>query len=472
MALVQFDTLTFPAGNPFSASDANSLIRNARQLDALSQRGRRVWTNAIMRYPWEYDQAPTVVFKGAFQYRSGVTNLNIIGEATFPGGGTHTLRVYLNGVLRHSATWVTARTNYFFAINALGFTDLDIIDVEVRDDWTGADGQPVVVDAYIDAMSAAGPGYGGVPTFGALSEANLTQLMNAQTWAYNRLNYTDQCCLMGSMFMTGYAHSTSAEALLFDGGFENTNGATRLIIGLRYHILANQSETVRVRINSSEVATATFTIGQGGDYEFNLDISALSTDNPHRLTIVQTINTLPLSGERQLGSRYTLTDIFTKKTTYPVATLPAATYEPGDSMTFSALQGILNQVATATNAAVTRIGSAIGAFNRQRVFRWRPGSDDGQSLYYQNVLVAKGRRAHDALWVRGKGLKIGYGALTIEAVPDSLYKWTPQYEQDLIGGDDILTRLVYFDQFPGLVAGMEYYIYGEHIVYAAEAVRA
>jgi len=180
MALTRFDPLVFPDGAPLSASDVNSLAENARLIDQLSYRGRRAFTGAIIRYAYEFDASPTVVMRGAFQFRTGVTNLNIVSEASYPLGGTHTMRVYLNTVLRYSATWATARATHAFAITAYGFADLDIVEVEVHCEWTGDDGQPIVVDAYIDAMSGGVSAYPTPTTFGAISSANLTALMAAQ----------------------------------------------------------------------------------------------------------------------------------------------------------------------------------------------------------------------------------------------------------------------------------------------------
>lgn len=470
MALITFNPVTFVAGNPLSYADVNALTENARVIDALSYRGRRAFTSAMMKYAYENDRQPTVVMRGAFQYRTGVTNLNIIAEATFPGGGTHTMRVYLNGVLRYSATWVTTRTNYFFNITGFGFADLDIVEVEVHDDWATADGQPVVFDAYIDALSGGFAAYPTPTVFGTISEANLTALMTAQTWCYDRINRTDQPCFMGPMFLDGYGYPTVQEALIFDGGIEKTNGADRLLIGVRYQIIANQSERLAVRLDGTQVATQDFTIGQSGEMEFNIDLTSYGTDVPIRVTIVQVVLTPPLTDVRQLGSRFTITDIFTRRNTYTAPSLPPAVSPT--TMTFSTLQGYLNQIRVATNDAATRIGSAVGAYNRQRVFRWAPGADDGQNAYFVKRFVAKGRRAHDTLWVRGKNLKIGWGPLDITPNIGELADWKTQYEADLVSGDQIETKLVGFDLFEGLVSGMEYFVWGEKTVYLAEQVRS
>jgi hypothetical protein len=470
MAITRFDSLVFPTGAPLAAADINSLTENARRIDQLSYRGRRAFTGAMIRWAYEYDQSPTVVMRGAFQFRTGVTNLNIIAEASFPSG-THTMRVYLNTVLRYSATWVTTRTNYFFAITSYGFADLDIVEVEVHHEWTGVDGSPVVIDAYVDAMSGGVSAYPTPTSFGAISEANLTALMTAQQWVWDRINRTDQVCFMGSMFAAGYGYDTANEMLLFDGSIEYSNGAGRLMIGIRYEVIANQAERIAVRIDGTQVATEDLAYGEGGEIAFDIDISGYTADTTLRLTIIQVVLTPPLDGVRELGSRFSITDIFTRRATYPAPTLPSL-YSPRQSLTFTDLQTALNQIRTITNDAATRVGSALGAFNRQRVFRWQPGADDGQNAFFQKVLVAKGRRAHDALWVRGKGLTIGYGPIAIKAIPDQIYEWTPQYEETLIDGSAFQTRLVYFDQFPGLDFGMDYYIYGERIIYAAEQVRS
>lgn len=467
MGIVRFDNVQFSTGNSLAAEDVNALTRNARLLDALSYRGRRAITNAIIKYSYEWDATPTVVWRGTFQYRDPVTTLRIIAECPQPSGGTHTMKVYLNGVLRLSTAWIAARSTYSITINALGFSDLDFVDVEIRDDWVTADAEPIVLDCFLTTMAAAIGSYPGVPTFGAITQANLEQLMAAQQWVYDRLNITDQSLFMGPMLMVGNGYSTSYEALLYDGSIEYTNGATRLIIGYNYLITYNQSETIRVRLDAVQVATATYTLGQSGEGAFDIDISGYTVDASIRVTIVQTVNTLPTT--RQIGSLYSIIDIFTKRASYTPPTLPSE-YAPRQSLTFSALQTALTQIATATNDAETRIIGTSGAFDRQRVFRWRPGRNDEQNAYYKRLFVARGKRAHDALWIRGKGLSIEYGPATSNYNPDKL-EWETRYKETLTDGDEIQTRLVYFDQFPGLDMGMPYFITGSEIYYAAEQCR-
>lgn len=471
MALIQFDAPTLASDIPLSALDAvNGMARNARTIDGLSYRGRRAFTNTSIKYVWEYGAQPTVIALGSIQYRTGVTNLNIVIDAPQPGGGTHSLKVYLDGVLRYTTTLNVARTTYSFAINALGYTDLDIIDVDIRDDWTGAIAQAAVIDVYTDAMSGGFAAFGGVPTFGAISLANLTQLADAQQWVLDRLSRTDQMLFMGPLFMAGLGYATSDACVIFDGGISKSNGATRLKINMNYQIIANQSETVTVKLDGSAVTSATYTLGQAGEQGWDIDISGYTTDAPIRITLEQTVNTAPAAGYPLLGSFYSVIDIYTARATYPVPTLPA-TYAPRDSLTFANLKIALNQICTVTLDAANRTGSATDIFNRQRMFRWRPAADAGQRTYFQKTLVARGRRAHDALWVRGKGLKIGYGAIRItEAIPGQFYEWETQFTQDLITGDDIETKLVYFDSFPGLDMGMPYIILGDDLRYAAEQV--
>lgn len=467
MALIRFDNIQFSSGNALAAADMNALTQNARLIDGLSYRGRRAQTNAVLRYIYEYDQSPTIVWRGTFQWRSNAANMRITAECPQPGGGTHTLEVYLNGVLRLSTAFIAARTTYIVAVNTWGYADLDLVDVEIRDNWTTADAQPVVIDCFITDMASAIGAYGGIPTFGGITKANLDQLMAAQQWVYDRLNITDQMAFVGPMLMVGNGYSTSYEALLFDGGIEYTNGASRLAISYNYFIAYSQSETIRVRLDATQVASATYTLGQGGEGAFDIDISAYSVDTAIRITIVQTVNTL--STGRLIGSLFAIKDIYTRRNSYPVPTLPAL-YSPRQSLTFSTLQTALNQIAAATDAAASRIVAGIGAFQRQRVFRWMPGADDGQNVYYQRTLIARGRRAGDALWVRGKGVSIEYGPITSTYNPDKV-EWESQYNESLIDGENVQTKLVYFDQFPGLDVGMEYFVIGETLRYVGEQVR-
>lgn len=473
MALIQFDAPTLASDIPLSALDAvNGMALNARTIDGLSYRGRRAFTNTSIKYVWEYGAQPLIIGLGCIQYRTGVTNLNLVIDAPQPGGGTHDLEVYLDGVLQYTTTLNVARTTYSFAINALGYSDLDIIEVEVRDNWSaGSISQAALIDVYMDAMSGGFASFPGVPTFGDISLANLTDLAEAQQWVMDRLSRTDQMLFMGPLFMSGLGYTTSDAAVIFDGGIAKSNGADRLRINMNYQIIANQSETVTVRLDGASVATATYTLGQSGEQGWDIDISAYTAEAPIRLTLEQTVNTAPGAGYPLLGSFYSLIDIYTARSTYPVPTLPTP-YAPLDSLTFANLKTALNQICTVTLDAANRTGSATDIFNRQRMFRWRPAADAGQRDYFQNVLVARGRRAHDALWVRGKGLKIGYGALRItKAAPGQAYEWETQFTQDLITGDDVETKLLYFDSFPGLDVGMPYLLIGSDLRYAAEQVK-
>ncbi len=114
-------------------------------------------------------------------------------------------------------------------------------------------------------------------------------------------------------------------------------------------------------------------------------------------------------------------------------------------------------------------------FDRATMSRSRYGVNQAQNEYWETVFVPSIYRQGDILWVKGQGLKIAYGPVTIEkksdSKPNDVWGYKFLYEEELLDGDKITQSYFYLDQFKGLYPGMRYFIIGKDVIYAAEHLR-
>ena len=102
------------------------------------------------------------------------------------------------------------------------------------------------------------------------------------------------------------------------------------------------------------------------------------------------------------------------------------------------------------------------------MFRSKFVVDDFQDDYWEEEIQHRQVRAGDVLLVKGRNIKLGYGATTyapIEGDQEEL-DISNTYEHSLIG-NDLETKAFYLNQFEGLFPGTEYFLRGS-VLYAAE----
>lgn len=455
-------------GNPNAAPDLNELREDVLLLDMLSYRGRVPYTDQT-RILNDNGGNPAPLGRMSFQFRTGMTTATfVIGYTQGPMLKSATLQISLNGVSALSTALLTSTNTYTITLTGRGYTDYQFIDViaqvqtgtGVPADWDGGNIFRVY-DAYVSPINAVvTTSWPGVPTFGSDSAANLAQLASAIDWLMTRLTVTTPPVFFTHQYR-GFASWASTD-LVWQGGIAKSNGCDRLEIGVGHVTLTNVSEHLEIFINDILVVTGpTWTVGDSGNYNFDIDISAYADGTLFALRIMFVCVTGSSAPSGWKESRIIISTIHTQRATYTPATPPTVS-TIRESITFATLQSRLNAIGTIATNVYNRIQAATDVFDRIRMFRWMPAVDDGQRAYFasQNLYMPGTWRAFDALWVRGSNLKIGYGPRIIEPTDDNAYAFTWTYEQELISGDEVRDVIVYLDSFQGLYPGMPFYILG------------
>ncbi len=459
------------AGNPAAAPEIESLAQNALLLDGLSYRGRAP-AHHETRVLNDNGGNPAPIGRWSFQYRTGLTTATfVIGYNQGVEARSATLQISFNGSSVLSTTLLTSTNTYTVTLTGLGYSDYQFVDVVITVQ-TGSgtpaewDGTNIfrLYDAYVSPVVSILGSWPGVPTFGAISTANLAQLASAIDWLMQWLTVATPPVLMTQQYR-GLA-SWATTDYIWQGGIAKSNGCDRLMIGVGHITRTNVSEHLEIFINDVLVVTGpTWTAGDAGDYNFDIDISSYSDGVLFALRIMFVCVTGAPDNVGWLESRLIISTIHTQRATYTPATPPTAS-TIRESITFGTLQSRLNAIGTIVGDVYTRMAAATDVFNRNRMFRWMPAVDDGQRAYFalSHLYIPGTWRNGDALWVRGKNLKIAYGPRQVKADADNAYIVSWAYEEDLISGsDEVQDVLVYLDSFPGLVPGMAYHVLGEDV---------
>lgn len=466
------------ADKPFylTAPDLNVLRTNAWFLDGLSQRWRQGHTDQIT-FLDRFGGNPCPLFAGSFQFRTGMTTLTFKAYQWGLSGQTHTLTITVNGVVRHTVALQesTAQT-INLTMTAWGFTDYQIVDVKATVSRTvGVEpGYYRMQDAYVGPFSATyTTSWPGVPTFGAITAANLNQLANAQIHLMERIN---QVPIPG--FMTTFLypmHQYVSERNLWEGSLSRAANITTLYIVVKAFVVTNLQERLRVQWSyptSVTVYGPTWTSQLDNyNYAFGIDVSSWPIDVPVTVTITQEVLAVPADNRYGQPSRYSLFGVFTGPSALSQPTLPAL-MQPLDQVTFATLQTRLNQIATATLNAYNRVINAPDIFNRVRLFRHSPAPSDEHRTFQRYTWLSHGSRVGDALWVRGKNVTISYGVpRLIRSGGERDWQTEFQYEESLISGDTVADKLIYLDSLKGLHAGMDYWIGGDDLRYVGAHIQ-
>ena len=469
MAIFPWASLpTYQDGLPLSYSDVNLARNNALALDAATLIGRRAFTDQIS-YLAASSFNPSPLFRGGFQFRTGLTTLTIVIVATIPGS-THTARVYVNNAGSPTTTQaLTTGTNTInVTISGLGFQDGWVIDVDIDVQRTsGAIGAYEVRDAYVSPYSATPfSAWPGVPTFGAISAANLNQLGSALEHLRQRVWYMPYPAPVGILWRPLHAHGPSTRQL-WRGSIARSNGANRLDMTIGYLNTNTPAEKMHLYINGSLVAsTPTISTGNVGAYTFSVDLSGYGNETVLQLELVQEVIT-ELATVGQVGTRWSLRwgETIIASPTYAT---PPATSTVRESLTFTALQSRLNAIGTILSTVKSRIDAAPDLFNRVRLFRMMPVLDDTQRAYFRPQMVTRSLRWRDVLVVKGKGVKLHWGQLRTTKTDTAIWEWETTRSQELVGGESVEVKQIHLDMLPGLMPGTFYSATGDDVRFIGE----
>lgn len=463
---------------PLGEGDLDILTMDAILLDALSLRAPEIMSSSAGKdtsTPGYYvGTSGERIWWGSFQMQSGMTTLTIEGWAQ--KGASETFQTFINGV-GVDTTAVPNGAAFTITVSISGYTAGDVLQVSVYIVGSGYGGSGVatkyvIYDAYASPISV-GVAWPGVPTFaGTYSGALLNQLGNAIIYVAARLNAVPYQPYLAQY----YAHGSSVNADVYPlwyGAVERANGSNFLIIRILPMILANIAEFYRVKVGGLTVHTSsTYTVGGVDDDTLAIDLSGYTASTRLEAIIETVITTgaaLGPSGDR--NSRYHLWDVHMANDAPATAAAPTE-FTAAELISATTVNTRLNALATMVSGAKARLDANPRIFNRVRLMRRMYGRTPGQYAVFgpANTYVQRFTRKGARLVVRGKGVKLGWGAITTKAekTQTTAYSVDFAHTQQITDGDGYQTKTVYLDTLGTLRRGQAYSVIGDEVGYAAE----
>lgn len=423
------------------------------------------------------------IWKGAFRFQTGATTLTIAGYArrSTTGGSNEVIKIYVNGVFSVNVT--PAAATYTQTIALSGFTDGQVVSVELFIDGStyGNDGYFVTYAVYISPITYSVTSYPGVPTFtSTFSAAKLNQLVAAYTWVYNRIAVIPnvpglrQMYAMGPFNLAMNRNATFGAPMYFGSVLR---GYTQDSLNVFVHLINETTPGVcyKVLLNGALVYTSS-TFGPGTWLDQAV-ISLTSIAVGVRAEVSVFAKVITESDPNVTPWKFTRWNIaadsqpdYASAVTYPYAALTSPPV--GDvTITDATLNTFLNNLASAVDAAKTRIDANTVIFARSYAMRqWYASRDDHLN---QASMRKRARprqlRLGDRLFVKGKDLKINFGPVSVPSDEEGQkyddYTWANDIT--VVDPDKTDETVVYLDSMAGLFPGTVYQIFGP-VVYAEE----
>jgi hypothetical protein len=411
--------------------------------------------------------ADITIWFGAVRFRSGMTTLAIQGTAA--NWGSMSFKVYVNGTLRIT---VSPASSWSGTWTMSGFTDGQVLDVQVVADYSSGGAGPTtkfVVTAVYATPIVPGTTWPGVPTFTtAWTAAKLNQLVAASEWVYNRATAApirpDLACLYNLSSFKGdnrpiYFGSVgrwfSNSEFAFSGQVFN-GGSPGLYLEIRF--------------NGTLVYTsANMAIGTTNVF-FTLSLAGYAIGEQIEVGVWMN-NTIAGAQADWTFSRLTMNAVRSQVDTS--ATYSSITATPLEDITTSpaTMAAYLNDLSAVVLAAYNRMVAAPEVFNRT----WGLRRFFSKYNKFSDINQKRGRprfiRTGHRLIVRGKGVSIGYGPISVP-LDERGQGWEDYkflHNQSVIDGDKEQTQVVYLDTLPGLTYGTPYYILGD-VTWAEESI--
>lgn len=448
---------TWKSATPVGATDFNTLADITEALDAVSYLGTPVFHTSYASRPNELSRL--VVWRGGF-VRATATNLRIVYESSTAG---RTLTVKINSSTTTHTT-VSGTGTIDIDISGLSPFTNSVFLVSITIDQVIA--TIYVRDAYVSPSTPTAT-WPGVPTFGAISLANMEQLSDAATWLLDAYGARILPLFQGTFLRNGPVYGRT-DFTRWQGSVTKSQDTTSLVATGQVQVQqAGTNERIRLYVNGSQVASYTVPATKGmKNWTLTADISAYTTDS--RLTVI--VQHEKLSTGRDVSpNRMSIARIETQLTGGTDVSITRLDIK--ESLTFSTLQTRLNAVATALSAIYTRYQDNDTITQRQTLYSARTAKDDEMFEAFESGGVARGVRIGDTLIARGEGLSIGYGGLKLTGELNSVR--FPQYEHtnNYNLTEESTSTVTYFEQVDGLPVGAPYFIRGVNAFYAGERLR-
>lgn len=451
---------------PLSAADLNQFRDAAILLDGLtSRRQTACCSSGCQRAGAAADWHPKGDYRQSWWggiFRTGMTTLTIEGVCDYQ------LDFYLNGALNSSQA---ASAGFTKNITLSGYSDGDVVLVEIRTNGnpnpsSGTSGYTPLYrihDIYMSPIVVASA-WGGVPTFaGTYDAARLNQLTDAAQYIWDRVVAVPIIPLLGGVMIP--ASHKQETIRLFDGsvGRYASNDILRVYGTLNCRTNAEHFE---IDYGGSTYTSSTYTAGQNVSISVPLALTH-TVGTRAKVAIRAIIEDDTYDAFPSVFSSYSFSAIRSEADSSGYATqTPPTAFTAEESISASTLNTRLNALATMLSTAKARLDARPEQWNRARLVRRVYAGDDTQVARNYKRYAASFVRQGDRLVVRGKGIKIGFGAITFrppekegEPINYSDFTWA---REESVGGqeDKAETSTIYLDSIAGLELGMRYYVFG------------
>lgn len=471
-----------------NGADLNLLRSNAINLDGLTYRQHPFFTSQAGPDTGSvnhHSQGNTYIFRGAFQFATGMTTLTVQGYAAGYGSNPEDVQIYLykadnqdeDGSHPSSATKVTVPvTNNWtgtVSLAPLNLVNGELYYVDVRWDPSNYFDTMDVYECYVGPVPSVGT-WGGVPTFDGINfpASKFNQLVAAEQWLFNRINIMPLYPLMAQMYRQA-THKQDGINIV-SGGVHKHYAEDTLRLELTVTCFCPK-EKVQLFLNGSVVWESSYLAdGKTADIVAVVPLTSYPVGQPIKAVLYAKVDQgrdYP-DDEKTLNSRYTIRIFRTEAaSSYPAATPPAA-FPRNLEIAASDLTARLNAIATMLQNTYNRIAADTFTWNRIRVMTRPMAQDAKQFTRIKKRYVPRFERRGARLFVRGKGIKLGYGANTLENPDedgdDKEFKYTLAHMVDVTDGDKVQWKTVYLDTAPALYKDETYYALGEITQYVAE----
>jgi hypothetical protein len=400
------------------------------------------------------------------RYFVTMTTLTIEGQAASYGAST--LRVYVDGMDKGTVTMGATWTKTISI--ATGYTSGQFIDVQINVEGNPSETSVYVIDAVYGTPITAPTSWPGAPAWGSAiySATRCNQFVAACQNLYDRMNLIPIVAQVAHVFVP-VTHKAETHRI-YTGSVLRSFTADKLRV-FGNAVINNTAEVFRVYVGGALAYTSpTMTVGT---YSILQDITLTHTVGTRanvaiEVTVTDATNQDPNNTH---SSRYTFTAIRAQATGtgYPYATPPAAFVGNGsiNDVPLDAALSTLSSMLTTVNA---RLNGASTLWGRAYAMRKRYALDEHQNTKLMRIYPHVMQRLGDRLVVRGKGVKIAWGAITVESQEDGIdySKYTWSNEQEIIGGDSVDTATVFLDSLPGLYPSTQYFVFGSDVQWVGE----
>lgn len=458
---------------PLSAADLNILRDTAMLLDGLSLRRVNATPSSG---PQTTGDAAEWHSRGDYRqswwglyYRTGMTTLTIIGRCASQ------IDFYLDGAFNSSQATSAGFTKN---ITLTGYSDGDVVLLEIKTNGNssaapaGYSGLYRIDDVYGSPVTVTSS-WPGVPTFaGTYNAARLNQLRDACQNLWDRITAVPMQPMVGMIYIPATHRAETIR--LFDGAVARYNSSEVLRIVGTFQCRTDQ-EHYEIDYNGSTAVTSSNYVS-GQTVSINHAITLTHTTGTYAPIAIRTVVTDD-TNTRAVPSSFSLYSfiaIRTEATSGYATASPPTVFTAEESISAATLNTRLNGIATMLSTIDSRLTTAANLWGRARAFRRVFAKDDTQVARNLKRHSALFQRRGDTLIVRGKGVKIGWGAIAVdppgENEPVNYAKFKFAFEQSVGAEDKIETNVVPLDGLAGLQPAMLYYVWGQVLEFAGELV--